>query len=201
MTDLQSVIVTLAVAYALIGALLLVVLVYARLHWSLKAAAIVVTSAFYVVSLAGMRGLLGWATTDRPPASFKLLSARIVEPHSLEGDPGSIYLWVEELDQDNRPSAVPRAFRVPYSAELAEKTHAAENEIKAGRPQGGRAADFGAGDGTIMDLVREYITPKTILETTGGDSATGEFKAPPAGAQGAVFTPLPPPRMPPKDPP
>jgi len=48
-------------------------------------------------------------------------------------------------------------------------------------------------------MVREYVTPKTILETTGGDSSTGEFLAPPAGAQGAVFTPIPPPRMPPKD--
>lgn len=199
MSNLQWVIVTLAVAYAVIGALLLIVLVYARLHWSLKAVAIVLTSAFYVVSFGGMRSLLGWATTDRLPASFKLLSARIVEPHSLEGDPGSIYLWVEQLDQDNRPSAIPRAFRVPYTAALAEKTHAAENEIKAGRLQGGRAADFGGGDGTIMDLVREYITPKTILQTTGGDSTTGEFKPPPAGAQGGVFTPLLPPRMPPKD--
>ena len=199
MTNLQSVIVTLAVAYAVIGALLLLVLVYARLHWSLKAVAVVLTSAFYLVSFDGMRSLLGWATPDRLPAHFKLLSARIVEPHSLEGDPGSIYLWVEELDDGNRPSAAPRAFRVPYNADLAEKTIAAENEIKAGRQQGGRAADFGAGDGTIMDLVREYITPKTILETSGGDSTTGQFTAPAADAQGPVFTPLLPPRMPPKD--
>lgn len=199
MSSLSSVILTLAVAYAVIGALLLIVLVYARLHWSLKALAIVVTSTFYVVSFGGMRGLLGWATTNRLPASFKLLHTRIVEPHSLEGDPGSIYLWVEEVDEDNRPSAIPRAFRIPYSEALAEQTHTAENEIKAGHPQGGRAADFGGGDGTILDLVREYITPKEILETTGGDSTTGTFVAPPAGAQGAVFTPLPPPRMPPKD--
>ena len=199
MSSLQSVVLTLAISYALIGALLLVVLVYARLPWPAKAVAVVVTSAFYIASFVGVRGLLGWATIDRLPASFKLLQVRIVEPHSLEGDPGSIYLWVEELDEDNRPSAIPRAFRIPYSEALAEQTHTAENEIKAGHPQGGRAADFGGGDGTIMDFVREYITPKTIVETTGGDSTTGTFVAPPAGAQGSVFTPLPPPRMPPKD--
>jgi hypothetical protein len=198
-TNLQAVILTLAVAYAVIGALLLVVLVYGRLHWSLKAVAVVVTSAFYLVSFDSMRGLLGWASTDKLPVSFKLLQARIVEPHSLEGDPGAIYLWVEELDQDNLPSAVPRAFRVPYNDALAEKTHAAQNEIAAGHPQGGRAADFGGGDGTIMDMVREYVTPKAVIETAGGDSSTGDFTPPPAGAQGVVFTPLPPPRMPPKD--
>ncbi|MBR0798171.1 hypothetical protein JQ615_22525 [Bradyrhizobium jicamae] len=199
MTSLQSVILTLAVAYAVIGALLLIVLVYARLHWSLKAVAIVVTSAFYVISFGGMRGLLGWASTETLPANFKLLATRIVEPHSLEGDPGSIYLWVEELDDDNRPSAIPRAFRIPYSEALAEQTHTADTEVKAGHPQGGRAADFGGGEGTILDLVREYITPKTVLETSGGDSTTGVFVPPPAGAQGSVFNPLPPPRMPPKD--
>ncbi len=199
MSSLQSVILTLAVAYAVIGALLLVVLVYARLHWSLKAIAVVITSAFYLVSFDSMRGLLGWASTDKLPASFKLLQARIVEPHSLEGDPGSIYLWVEELDDDNLPSAVPRAFRVPYNDALAEKTHAAQNEIAAGHPQGGRAADFGGGEGTVIDMVREYVTPKAVIETAGGDSSTGEFTPPPAGAQGVVFTPLPPPRMPPKD--
>jgi hypothetical protein len=198
--SLQSVILTLSVAYALIGALLLVVLVYARLHWSAKAAAVIVTSAFYLVSFSAMRGLLGWASMEKLPVSFKLLQARIVEPHSLEGDRGSIYLWVEELDEDNRPSGVPRAYRVPYNDALADKTHAAQNEIAAGRPQGGRAADFGGGDGTVIDMVREYVTPKAIIETAGGDSSTGEFRAPPSGAeQGAVFTPLPPPRMPPKD--
>ena len=122
-----------------------------------------------------MRGLLGWASADRLPTAFKLLQARIVEPHSLEGDPGSIYLWVEELDEDNRPSGIPRAFRVPYNDTLADKTHAAENEIAAGHPQGGRAADFGGGEGSLIDMVREYVTPKVILETSGGDSSTGEF--------------------------
>jgi hypothetical protein len=197
--NLQSVIVTLSVSYALIGAMLLVVLVYARLPWPAKAVAVIVTSAFYVVSFNATRGLLGWASIDRLPTTFKLLQTRIVEPHSLEGDPGSIYLWVEELDDDNRPSGVPRAYRLPYSEALADKTHTAENEIAAGRPQGGRAADFGNGEGRILDAVREYITPKILMETSGGDASTGEFNTPPRAGEGVSFTPLLPPRMPPKD--
>ncbi|MFX7879325.1 hypothetical protein ABTK13_23935, partial [Acinetobacter baumannii] len=78
--NLQTVILSLSVAYAVIGALLLVVLVYARLHWSLKAVAVVVTSAFYDVSFGEMRGLRGGASSDRLPVAFKLLKARIVEP-------------------------------------------------------------------------------------------------------------------------
>ena len=199
MTNLQSVIVTLSVSYALIGALLLVVLVYARLPWSAKAFAVVVTSVFYVVSFIGTRGLLGWASTDRLPAHFKLLQARIVDPHTVEDDPGSVYLWVEALDEDNRPSGVPRAYRIPYSDALAEKTHAAENQIAAGHPQGGRAADFGTGDGGLIDAAREYILPRTIIETSGGDPSTGEFKAAAQAGDRVSFTPLLPPRMPPKD--
>src|ERR1044071_8849450 len=146
-SNLQSVVLTLSIIYALIGALLLVVLVYARLPWSAKALAVAVTSAFYIASFVGVRGLLGWASVDRLPATFKLLQARIVEPHSLEGDPGSIYLWVQTLDHGKRRSGAPRAYRIPYSARRAEKTDKAASEIAAGRPQGGRAADFGDGGG------------------------------------------------------
>jgi len=199
-TSLQTVILTLSVAYAVIGALLLIVLVYARLHWSFKAVAVVVTSAFYVVSFSEMRGLLGWASSDRLPATFKLLKSRIVEPHSLQGDPGSIYLWVEALDDDNRPSGIPRAFRVPYSDKLAETTDKAISDIAAGHPQGGRAADYGSGQGGLLDAAREYITPSMIMETSGGDPSTGGGPIAPQNAGEAVsFTPLLPPRMPPKD--
>jgi hypothetical protein len=198
-TNVHSVILTLSISYALIGALLLLVLMYTRLPWPAKAAFVVLTSAFYIASFFGTRGLLGWASVDRLPAAFKLLQARIVEPHSLEGDPGSIYLWVEALDEDNRPSGVPRAYRLPYAESLAEKTDKAASEMGAGHPPGGRAADFGTGEGGLLGAVREYITPNVILETSGGDSSNGGLIAPPNAGEGVSFTPLLPPRMPPKD--
>ena len=199
MNSLQSVIVTLSIGYALLGALLLLVLVYARLPWPAKAFAVVVTSAFYIVSFTAAHGLLGWATQNRLPPSFKLLQARIVDPHTVDGDSGSVYLWVEALDDDNRPSGVPRAYRIPYSDALAEKAQHAADQIAAGHPQGGRAADFGTGEGGIIDAARDYILPRTIIETAGGDPTTGEFKAGPQAGDGVAFTPLLPPRMPPKD--
>ena len=199
MNSLQSVVLTLSVSYALIGALLLVVLIYARLPWWAKAAVIVVTSAFYIASFMGTRGLLGWASVDKLPTTFKLLQARIVEPHSVEGDPGSIYLWIEELDDGNRPSGIPRAYRIPYSDSLAEKTDNAAREIAAGRPQGGRAADFGSGEGGLIEAVRAYITPNAVMDTSGGDPSTGGGLIAPRAGEGVSFAPLLPPRMPPKD--
>ena len=82
---------------------------------------------------------------------FKLLGARIVEPHSLAGDPGAIHLWVEALDDDNLPSGAPRAYRLPYDAKLAERTEAAVSASAEGKPQGGRTADFGNGEGGVPD--------------------------------------------------
>jgi hypothetical protein len=197
--SLQSVILTLSISYAIVGALLLVVLVYARLPWSAKAVAVAVISAFYIASFVGVRGLLGWASVDPLPATFKLLQARIVEPHSLAGDPGSIYLWVEALDEGNRPNGVPRAYRIPYSDKLAEKTDKAASEIAAGRPQGGRAADFGNGEGGLLEAAREFITPNAMMDTSGGDPSTGGgVAAAPRPGDAISFTPLLPPRMPPK---
>jgi hypothetical protein len=180
--------------------LLLVVLVYARVPWSAKAAAVVVTSAFYVANFIAVRGLLGWASDDKLPATFKLLQSRIVEPHSLEGDAGSIYLWVEALDDTNRPSGIPRAYRIPYSDTLAEKADKAASEIAAGHPQGGLAVDFGNGGGSLVETVRQFIAPTAVMDMSGGDpSSGGGAAAASRNSEGVSFTPLLPPRMPPKD--
>jgi hypothetical protein len=146
-TSLADIILWLSIAYALLSVLLLLICVFAKIPWPVKAGAVVVTSAFYVVSFFATRGLLGWSSIDLLPPKFKLLGARIIEPHSLEGEPGAIHLWVEALDEDNFPSGVPRAYRLPYNARLAEKTEAAIRASADGKPQGGRTADFGNGQG------------------------------------------------------
>ncbi len=202
MTSLTTDIVGLSIAYAVIGVLLLVACLFTRLPLPLKAGAIIVTSAFYVVSFYATRGLLGWSAVDPLPAHFKLLQARIVEPHSLAGDPGAIHLWVEELDDDNRPSGVPRAYRLPYDVHLAEKTEAAIKASADGRPQGGRTADHGTGEGGESQITAREITPSSIATTAGGDPMEGGPLDPGVAhdqSESIVFAPLPPPRMPPKD--
>jgi len=51
----------------------------------------------------------------------------------------------------------------------------------------------------LIEAAREYILPMTIIETSGGDPSTGEFKAAAQAGDRVWFTPLLPPRMPPKD--
>jgi hypothetical protein len=201
-TNLASDIILLSIAYALLGVLLLVICVFAKVPWPVKAGLIVLTSAFYVVSFFATRGLLGWSSTDPLPPKFKLLGARIVEPHSLEGDPGAIHLWVEALDDDNYPSGVPRAYRLPYDVHLAERTEAAIKASANGVPQGGRTADFGTGQGGNAEATAREATPSTITTTGGGDPASGGPIDPQLDRQenqAINFTPLAPPRAPPKD--
>jgi hypothetical protein len=202
MTNYNDVILWLAISYALLGVLLLAILTFAKLSWPIKASLIGVTSAFYVVNFFASRALLGWSSIDSLPPRFKLLQARIVEPHSLAGDAGAIHLWVEELDKDNFPSGVPRAYRLPYDARLAERTEAAVKASADGKPQGGRTADFGTGGGGDAEAIAREVTPTAITTTAGGDPSTGG-PLDPTAAQGdrasIVFTPLAPPRMPPKD--
>jgi hypothetical protein len=201
-TNLSDVIIWLSIAYALLGVLLLVICVFAKIPWPVKAGAIVLTSAFYVVGFFATRGLLGWSSTDPLPPKFRLLGARIVEPHSLEGDPGAIHLWVEALDDDNFPSGVPRAYRLPYDARLAERTEAAVRASANGVPQGGRTADFGNGQGGVSEPTAREATPSTITTTGGGDPSSGgpiDPRLDNQENQAVNFSPLAPPRMPPKD--
>jgi hypothetical protein len=90
-------------------------------HWGLKAAAIVITTGFFGVFYLSTTGLIGWPTEARMPDHFQLHWATIVEPDKLNGLPGSIYLWIEALDENNTLAGTPRAFRVPYSRDLADR--------------------------------------------------------------------------------
>jgi hypothetical protein len=163
---------------------------------------IVLTSTFYIVSFYATQGLLGWSSIDPLPPRFKLLHARIVDPHSVAGDPGAIHLWIEAIDEENRPSGVPRAYRLPYDAKLAEKAEAAVKASANGQPQGGRTADMGTGEGGEGQVTAREVTPSSITTTAGGDPSTGGPLDPGIArdeSRSIVFSPLPPPRMPPKD--
>jgi hypothetical protein len=159
----------------------------------------VVTSAFYVVVFYRTQGLLGWSAHETVPARFQLLWARTVEPDLADNVPGAVHLWLEELDDANLPSGEPRAFRLPYSAALARKVEAARAEIMAGRPQGGRALDFGIGGGEVTAegtvVARPGVDP-------GGDAPRDSLIDPAffgGESKSVEFAPLPAPALPAKD--
>jgi hypothetical protein len=200
--ELQKEILGLSISFALLAALLLLIALRARIPWPLKIVMVLVTSAFYCVAFFRIEGLLGWSATAPLPAQFQLLWARIVEPNPLDRDPGAVHIWVEELDAANLPNGQPRAHRLPYSATLAAKVQAARDEILKGHPQGGRAADFGAGNGQPAPEGPSDVSTFRPAAAPGGDPMSGgpldlSFLT---GESGNIeFSPLPVPILPPKD--
>jgi hypothetical protein len=131
-----------SIAYMVLGVLLLSVSLTSPFQWWVKAAAIVVTSVFFVEQFFSTKDLLGWPGTGRLPPRFQLLWTRVVEPDPKVRDPGSIFLWVEEVDENNVPTGTPRSYRLAYTKPMADRSLKARDEIMSGNPQEGTAEDL-----------------------------------------------------------
>ena len=125
-------------AYIVIAVLLLSMNLTSRWKWWIKGSAIVVTGLFFIATYFSIASLLGWpAGQSRLPARFALISTHIVEPDAFTGDEGAIYLWVEELDDENFVIGQPRAIRMPYTEPLADNVEDAQDQLNAGEQLAG----------------------------------------------------------------
>jgi hypothetical protein len=158
---MTATLIAISAAYVVMGVLLLSVGLTSPLRWWVKAAAIVLTSAFFVEIFFATRGLLGWPGSGRLPARFQLLWTRVVEPDPKIHDAGSVFLWVEEVDENNVPTGTPRSYRLPYTKPLADRSLKARDESMSGTPQEGTAEDLADNEtppGTMANLP-ENSTP------------------------------------------
>lgn len=164
-------ILSLAAAYAAVLAILVGVFVARRVRplWRIGAALLAAgLFLFTYVQVGELRGL----PSDGPiPKFFQLHWARVVEPNQMLKEPGRIYLWLEELDEDNYPSGTPRAYVVPYSENLVQMVAAAMGEIQQGKEVAGSVSDEEAPEDTAERLAEE-------ITKQGGDrsgaAAVGE---------------------------
>jgi hypothetical protein len=143
---MTGIVLAISAAYVVIGVLLLNMGLSSRFRWWIKAMAIVVTCGFFIEVFFATKSLLGWPGTGALPPRFQLLWTRVVEPDPKISDPGAIYLWVEELDENNVPSGTPRSYRLRYTPPLADRSLKARDEIMAGNPQEGTANDMEGDD-------------------------------------------------------
>lgn len=130
----------LVAAYALLGVLLLSLNLKSGWRWPVKAAAIGITTVFFVVAFVAIEGMLGWPTEAAPPARFRLHAALVHEPDRRAEHAGAIYLWLSPRNRDGEVTGPPRAYALPYSRELHEATARAQNRMQDGRPVDGKAA-------------------------------------------------------------
>jgi hypothetical protein len=182
-------------AYVALATLLLGMGLNARLAWWIKAASIVVTSAFFVEAFFATKSLLGWPAGGQLPPKFQLLWTRVVEPDPKIAEAGAVYLWVEEVDANNVPTGVPRSYRLPYSRPLADRSMKARDEIMSGNPQEGTAEDLTAEESQAEAKVTADL-PNGISAAPG--AAKIEMTEALRNAQHVEFRAMGPPLLPPK---
>jgi hypothetical protein len=185
--------------YVVLSVLLLWSGIASPLRWWIKAAAIVVVSAFFVEDFYATGSLLGWPGRGRLPARFQLLWTRVVEPDPKLHDPGAIFLWVEEVDENNVPLGTPRSYRVAYSKPLEDKVLKARDEIMSGNPQEGTAEDVEDNQTSSPDKMANLPEGPNQQQTQNANNVDlTKLVAMPDYMQNVEFKPLPRPLMPPK---
>jgi hypothetical protein len=156
----------------------------------------VITTCFFGVSYLSIGELIGWPAEARIPEHFQLHWATMVEPDKLNGLPGSIYLWIEPLDENNMLAGAPRAFRLPYSRELADHIGHAKERIEHGADQLGTARDLEMPQGEADQDRRLAGAPPR----QGEPGSTGDPTAFIQHMPSIEFEDMPPPALPPKQP-
>jgi hypothetical protein len=104
-------------AYGLLALLLLSLNIFSLWRWWVKAAAMLVTAAVFLGAYVIISGLIGWPSEGQLPPRFALLNTYVEEPDKQRGDPGHIYLWVQEINAEQIPISPPRAYALPYVTE------------------------------------------------------------------------------------
>ena len=162
-----------AIAFGLLGGLLLWFVIGSRGSWWLKLGAIVVTSAFTFAVWDALDTFSGWPTDATPPARALLLSSEVDEPHA-------IYVWVIGYDRGDalgyRPRDVePRGYRLPYSRALHAEIDRANALAKLGRRVELRRQGSARGSARARQSLRVYAVPLEPRAPKGPPPATAEL--------------------------
>ena len=197
---IQTAIALTVACYAVLGVLLLSLNITSLWRWWVKVAAIVLTVAACVGSYFSISGLLGWPAQAGMPERFNLVSTRIVEPDMLRGTEGRIYLWIEQVDENQVIISPPRAFEVPYEVDLSIQVAEAQSELNGGSKILGQFAATDTESGERQAAPREGsdtgdFSAGTDVGTSSGEGGTFEDTTP---ANTLTFSDMPPVDLPSK---
>jgi hypothetical protein len=178
----------LAIAYAIIGALLLYLLVATRRTVSFKIFMVVLLSGLYVSTYLSLKELQGWPVTEDLPKRFRLHWAIITEPDKAQKAVGRIYLWIQPTAPSGKLVDKPRAYYLPYDAAMAEKVQNALRQIDEGQAVEGQLSRAQLASDTQANGTEIKLEPDL-------DPFNSAFQPPEAGLQ---FRALPRTSLPPK---
>ncbi|MGZ9809330.1 hypothetical protein ACXN5S_02600 [Pseudoroseicyclus sp. H15] len=151
---MTTLILGLSASYALLAGLLAWLVIASRAHLLIKLAVTIAVVIAAPLTYRGIGELRGLPSDAEPPPSFQLFWAKVDEPNPLTDDPGSVFLWIQKLDEDNFPTGLPRAYQLPYEEDLVRKVEVALGRISDGEEVGGVIEDEASGE-TAEELAEE----------------------------------------------
>lgn len=145
-------------AYVVVALLLLLLSLFSRWPWQVKAALIGGVTAACVAVYLTLPALLGWPTDRAVPKRFGLLAVYIQEPDRRTGEAGGVFFWATDLDPaaDQRP----RAYRLPFSLGLKSVMQEGQGKLKQNIPQIGEAEPDDEVHGVPSD--RQQLGQKSV---------------------------------------
>ena len=131
MTEIQTILI---VAYVILAALLVLVLVYGRIRTLFKLALVCLVFCLYIYSYQGWKQVQGWPSQTSLPENFLLHASVIDEPDQEQGTKGKIFIWASTL-KGSFPATEPRAYEVPYNQEVHSSLEDALRNMRNGNVQ------------------------------------------------------------------
>lgn len=160
------VIIALAASFAVLISLLIIAVLSSRLPTLVRGLLTLLAIGLMFVTYWGIAEIRGLPSDTAPPELFRMHWARIVEPNKISGENGSIFLWIEELDEDNYPTGLPRAHQLPYTPELADAIETALAAIASGEEVAGEIAEGAAEISTAEQLALEMTAEQNAQTNT-----------------------------------
>lgn len=142
-------ILSLALAYACLLLVLLLLLFRSEIRVSIKFAALTLSCAFYVWHFQALQSFVGWPAESRLPENFQLISSYTVEPNQQNDQPGGIYLWIRDLDSDDRR---PRSFRLAYDRQVHQQVDDAVEQQQQGERLVGKPRYSSGGEAPQLEF-------------------------------------------------
>ena len=151
-------------AFFILSALLLWLIIGVKGRWSVKALVISLVLYSCLSIDFSLDNLSGWPSNQTLPDSFQVHWIKVKEPNKRTGEKGSIYVWATDMNRQVAKSGwqgwkgyfisfqdydttEPRSYRLPYSKIGHEKAREALDMIKGGKKVGGKNNGKGKGKG------------------------------------------------------
>ena len=144
---------------ALTALILWLVIISKGSMWTAKSIVITLTTLFTIIVFLSLKNFIGWPSKAKLPKEFQLHWAIVHEPNKLNRNKGYIYMWATELNENNKGSGIPRAYKSKYTRKNHEQVAAALLRLEDGILQKGEKVENKQEIDTEEDLskLQEFV--------------------------------------------